>query len=500
MKFFGGLFGNSQKSASFSSATIEEVHKDHQIKINGAEYSAINTKDGFFTLKDVLFFGEVPKGEKSAPEDVKGERMQQMVKTASDKYEKEKFAAPAHKGHHKAIAFEDPEFLGFMLPKRVGKTTLDGREQDAVFGDLKLKASAFERVRKGELPFLSPEVDWDSWQFSSMALLDSMPPHFKGPLITVGKVTEDANAKFTVGATLSMGKFTAIEADKKEESNDESKRSRELKRVKDDEKGDTKVDGGDTENGGHDDAKMCAHCVKKMAAMEASYGSMDKTMADIHYKMGLPYKGAQMQANKATGKADSSAPVEDGHSEKGKDMSNDKKDGASSFESDPVAMAKFAAQEARLKAMEDKLTAKEQEDAKKVRIEAAFAELKGYPLTDAGKNGIAAFADSPEKLKTFIEVLKAQTPKDPPRSVSEFEASAKEVNVKISGADPDIAAFQAKGPEAMEAAIKYAARFEAMKADKACKGSKLVQEGRKAFIEHMMELDPSGDFGRKKVS
>jgi len=458
--------------AHFSAAVAEP-----EVKIQGARYDAVDTKDGWYTLKDVLFFAEVPKGEKNAPEDVKADRMQQMVKASAEKYEREKFAAPAHKGHHKAIAFEDPEFLGFMLPKRVGRTLLDGREQDAVYGDVKVKSSAFERIKKGELPYVSPEVDWSTWTFSSLAFLDSMPPHFKGPLITVGKVTEDPTAKFTVGATFSRGQFMALDSDKKDEK------------------------GAEKSGDEHDDTKMCAHCVRKMGQMEASYSAMDKTMADVHYRMGLPYKGAQMEASRAPLKSDSSAPVEDSSSEKGKTMSDEKtKATPASFENDPAVMAKFAAQEARMKAMEDKLAAKDAAEAKKARVEAAFAEMKGYPLTEAGKAGIEKFADDPEKLKTFVEVLKAQTPKDPPRTVAEFESSGKEVKVQVAGNDPDLAAFQAKGPEAMEAALKYAARFEAMKNDKACRGSKLVQEGRKVFIEQMMELDPTGNFGRKKVS
>jgi hypothetical protein len=345
-----------------------------------------------------------------------------------------------------------------------------------------------------------------------------MAPHFKGPIITVGKVTEDPNAQFTVGASISMGKFMALDSkqtDEKEEATDERKRKRELDRVKDDERDDTHNDGhkpveGPTNDGGtgevkgdhadpdgdgdqHDDGKMCAHCAKKMASYEAGMAQMDKHIADIHFRMGLPYKGAQMEATRILGKQNSSAPRED-------DKAKEPKEGSMKFSEDPEALAKFAAQEARMKALEDKLAAKDAEASKKERVEAAFGEMKGYPLTEAGKAGITKFADDPEKLKTFIEVLKAQTPKDPPRTVSEFESTGKEVKVQIAGNDPDLAAFQAKGADAMEAALKYAARFEAMKSDKACRGSKLLQEGRKAFIEHMMELDPTGNFGRKKVS
>lgn len=396
------------------------------ISIQGAKYEAISTGDGYFTIKDVMMFGEVPAGEKNAPKDIKAAEMQQMVDSATSKYDKEKFAAPAHLGHHKSIALKDPEFLGFMLPKRVGKTTLDGKEQDAVYGDVKVKASAFERIQKGELPYVSPEVDWEKMQFSSLAFLDSMPPHFRGPLITIGKVTEDSAAKFTVGATLSKGLFMALDSDQRDTQSDDKS------------------------------AQMCSKCKSQMSS-------------DYSFVV----------------KPDSSAPKEDGMEKKDEKKEEVK---AASFESDPAAVAKFAAQEARMKALEDRLAAKDAESAKKERVEAAFAEMKGRPLTDAGKAGIEKFADDPDKLKVFIEVLKAQTPENPPKTVAAFESGGKAVSV--SGTDPDIAAFQAKGPEVMEAALKYAAQFENWKRSPLSRGAKL-RDDRKAYIETMMELDPT---------
>lgn len=482
MQFIKNLFGGNK--AQFSAATLEAPSP----RINGAQYEAVDTGDGFVTIKNVLFFAEVPKGEKNAPEDVKAERMRQMVSAALNKYEKEKFAAPAHKGHHKMVALEDPEFLGFMLPRNVAKTTLDGREQDAIFGDLKLKASAFERVKKGELPYLSPEVDWETWQFSSMALLDSMPPHFKGPLITVGKITEDPTAKFTVGSTTSKGLFMHLPTGEKNENT-----AKEDKKLREGEPTESKknehMSHADPDGDGdvHDDAKMCAHCVKKMAAYEMSVAHMDKAMADVHYKMGLPYKGAQMMADHTFKKPESSAPKED--NEKGKTVEKIK------FEDDPAAVAKFAAQEARTKALEDKLAAKDLEEAKKVRIAAAFEDLKEYPLTQAGKDGIAKFADDPEKLKTFVDALKAQTPKNSPNTVSEFEKIGKPAAPAVNGADPDLAEFQLKRPADMPAILRYAQFHETWKASKASVGaSDEIKSNRKLFIETMMRIDPTGKY------
>jgi hypothetical protein len=421
-------FANAfNRLAKFSATEIKPI------SIQGANYDAISTGDGYFTIKDVMMFGEVPAGEKNAPKDIKAAEMQQMVDSATRKYQNEKFAAPAHLGHHKSIALKDPEFLGFMLPKRVGRTTLDGKEQDAVFGDVKVKASAFERIQKGELPYVSPEVDWATMQFSSLAFLDSMPPHFKGPLITVGAVKEDSSAKFTVGATLSMGQFMALDSDQQDASADDKS------------------------------AQMCSKCK----------GPMTSDFSHIV-------------------KPDSMAPKEDDM-----DKKDEKKEVAPKFSDDPELLAKFAAQEAKLKAFEDKLAAKDAEADKKARIEAAFAEMKGRPLTDAGKAGIAKFADDPEKLKVFVEVLKAQTPENPPKSVAAFEAMTGHKVVDISGAHADFAAFQAKGPETMEAAMKWAGYFETWKSTKLAKGSYRRENGmnipwdRKSWVELQMEIDPT---------
>jgi hypothetical protein len=473
MKFFGGLFGN-QKSASFSSSTILEAKP---VDIKGANYSAFKTSDDWYLLKDVLVFGEVDKDVKGAPRDIRAEEMSGMVKTATAKYQEEKYCAPVHLGHHKPLSFADPEFLGYFVPKRVGKYQLDGKERDVVFADIKLKPSAFKRVMSGELPYISPEISWDTMEFSSLSFLDSSPPHFKFPNVTIGNVSEDDSARFDVSKSKVMGKFMALDANKaddKEEKISEEKQEAGLKKVKKDEREDTERDGGDVE--------------ERIAKLEANHLVIDKALADVHYKMGLPYRGAQMQADKTFSKADSSAPKEDDN-EKGNTVADDKK--VTKFEDDPTAVAKFAAQEARLKAMEDKLTAKETEEAKAVRVKAAFAELEGYPLTEAGKAGIAKFADDAEKLKTFIEVLKAQTPKNAPKSVAAFEANGKAV--EVSGADPDLAEFQVKRPNDMPVIMKYAAFFESWKVSKFSAGSSM-RDNRKQFIETMMRIDPTGGY------
>ena len=166
------------------------------VNIAGGIYDAIDTGDGFVLVKNVPIMGAVAKGVKNAPENIDGAWQKKAVERAQFDYRGGRFAAPIHKGHHKQIAFEDPEFLGFVLPSGVGRMALEGEEQDVMFADYKLKKSAFERAQKGELPYASVEPDWEKGEIQSLALLDSKPPHFKLPLFTGFNLKADPTAKF----------------------------------------------------------------------------------------------------------------------------------------------------------------------------------------------------------------------------------------------------------------------------------------------------------------
>lgn len=182
--------GANATASSTSTAT------NFSVDIKGGNYKAVIGKDGWAIYRDVPIFGFVPKGEKGAPQDIDAEYMQRMVAFSQKDYQGGNFASPIHKGHHKSLAIEDPEFLGFFLPKRVGTIDIEGKSSPAIFADLKLKPSAFLRAKEGELPYFSPEVDWETGRFMSLAALDSNPPHFKFPVFTTGEVTEDLTAKF----------------------------------------------------------------------------------------------------------------------------------------------------------------------------------------------------------------------------------------------------------------------------------------------------------------
>lgn len=487
--------------AHFSSTAVAEPEVNSAPKkagtapLVGANYTAFDLGNGWYKIRNVLIFSEVPKGEKDAPEDVKRVRMQQMVDSAQAKWSQERYAAPVHKGHHKLLEFSDPEFLGFVLPTSVGRHVLDGKMQDVVFGEVTLKESAFARILKGELPYLSPEVDWTNWKFSSLSFLDSKPPHFEFPLVTIGSVVKDGSSRFEVRMTSVGGKFMAIEdpkADKqrKEKEGGEPKEDTKDKSFKPrDESGDEKIEGAPEEEvpevGGGGD---------RLKRLEMGYSEMDKSMASIHFKMGLPYKGALMEAEKFT-KPVSSAPVEDVKKgdEVGKVSAPMAEATKSNFSSDPEARAAFAAQEMRTKALEDKLAKRDAEEALKLRVTAAFEELKGFPITDTVKTDIAHFAaQSEDSLKKYIAVIKAQTPQNPPKNLAVYESLGITKTVgAVNAGDPDIAEFAKQSVEKGAAAQRWAMAFEVWKASPFSKRSSL-RDNRKVWIEEQMRVDPTG--------
>jgi hypothetical protein len=389
-------------------ATIEPPVQS--VKIEGANYTAFDSKDGFYVIRDVPFFAEVPKGVKDAPEDIGKDFMQRAVDYAQTQYRNGKFASPVHKGHNKTLEISDPEFLGYFLPKRVGTTTLEGKEQYVTYADLKLKASAFDRAWKGELPYLSPEVDWATNSFSSLSFLDSKPPHFKFPMFTIGGVVSDPTAKFEA---VLRTKFDYVPDDKKEERG---------KKEKEEEK---KESGHCPHCDEHETkmAYMMEHLIKKgMAAM----ADEKPTATPVEQPKGTALPGS---ANARTG-----------------------------YEEDPKAAAVFAAQEGRIAALEER----EKQRLDKERVDGlvtkAMGELKGYPVSDSIREKVAKFARGGEELvNEFVKTYKEAVPKDPPKSVSEYEQQG------VSVTDPVLAKFAQAGPDKLEKAMKFFAEYKQMK-------------------------------------
>jgi hypothetical protein len=314
--------------------------------ISGGNYKAIDTKDGWFILRDMPCMSLVPKGIKNAPKDIGEEWMGDAVKFHQELYEKGKAAYPIHIGHNDDLGITHPEFVGFFKPTRVGKGLVEGKEQPVTFCDWKIKKTAFERFSKGELPFVSPEIRrWDKHKISSLALLDSQPPHFAFPLQTVGEVVEDPTAKFSADLPeeFKVERFSDI-----------------MERVTFDPSVDEKK--------------------------EEPKKSEDKPMADVK-------PTEDLQAGKPN-----AAPVD----QKTKEPASVAGTGGKMSLDDPVVAAKFAAIEDRNAALEKRLNERDAADKAKSLADKALESLRGYQIGDKAKAQIAKFAaDGEEKLPTF---------------------------------------------------------------------------------------------------
>ena len=400
-------------------------------KINGGNYTAIDTQDGWYTLKDIPTLGPVKKGQKNAPFDVDEKWFGDAVKFGQDSYKRGKIAYPVHLTHTDDLGIHNPEFAGYYVPSKIQKMDLpEHGEVPVMFSDYKIKKSVFEKMQNGELGYLSPEVrNWNKRRLSSVALLDSIPPHYPFPLMTIGEVVVDPSAKFEAElptecaiARFSDG-FERVTFDPREAGRDKDTDT------------ETKVEG--------------------------------EKMADVK-----PIQDEQ------TGKPNA-APIEQVGAVK---TSLPAKMEA---ESDPKMAAKFAAMEDANAALMKRLDAIEAEK-KAVALEKwGLEQMAGYQIGAAAKKSIARFASEGDaSLKEHIAMLQEVTPKDSPRTFAAAEAgNAVAVN------DPAVAKFAQAGPEKLELAARFASEYRTLKAHPAGKGMNIREED---YIKFQMD-NANGD-------
>lgn len=386
--------------------------------ISGGGYKAISTGDGWYIIKDVPCMSVVPKGTKNAPHDIGEEWMGDAVKFHQDLYDKGKTAFPIHINHNDDHGLTHPEFCGFFKPTRVGVGLVEGKEQPVTFADWKIKKSAFDRLSNGELPFVSPEIRrWDKRKISSLALLDSQPPHFAFPLQTVGEVVEDKTATFAADlpSEFKVERFSDL-----------------MERV--------------TFDPSVDEVK------------EEKKKVEEKPMADVTKPK------EDLQAGKPN-----SNPVD----QKTTEPASDAKSGAETIKmsEDPKMAARFAAMEDRNALLEKRLNEREAAEKASALEMKALESMKGYQIGDKAKAKIAQFAaKGEEELNSLIETLKEVTPKDSPRTFGAAEAG------NVSPSDPAVAKFAQQGPDKLEAATRFASEYRILKAHPAGRGMQITEE------------------------
>lgn len=401
-------------------------------KINGGDYTAIDTQDGWYILRNIPTLAPVKKGQKLNSEDIGEEWFKDAVKFGQTAYQKGKIAYPIHLTHNDDQGLHNPEFAGYFTPSKVDRMDLPELGQvPVVFSDFKIKKNIFEKMQNGELGYVSPEVrGWSKRRISSVALLDSQPPHNPFPLMTIGEVKVDPTAKFE--ASLPEGCKIAKFADGFERVTfDPSEDKEEPETTKEETKPMADVKANQDEQAGKPNAKPVEQ-TEKTEAVEA-----------VAAKMTLE---------------------------------------------DPKLAAKFAAMEDANAALKKRLDERDAQDKAKALESWALGELVGYQVGNAAKKSIAKFSQQGEAaLKEHVEMLKEITPKDSPRTFADSPS--------VSVNDPAVAKFAQQGPEKMEAAAKFASDYRALKNHPAGRGMNVTEEQFVKFQMDAMENSEAAHWG-----
>lgn len=397
------------------------------IAIRGGSYKWRNTGDGYFTVYDVPLVSEWKKGDHGAPYDGTKEVLEEFVATAQERYKAGNFCATAYKRHNPDIPIDHPDFLGYVLPNRVGKYTLEKGEKWTVFGDLKLSRDGFEEAKAGRIPYVSVEIPWARRRIRGLSFQDTLTPEYEYALFTVGdEVADAATANFTVSAD-SIAKFMEdVEAKKEPEPK---------KPDSDDDEFDKRVSG-----------VMGKHLGKYVDDHMKKNGH--KYVADAMQQRGM------MQANDPFPRKAQALPSEPTEKAGGIKMT------------DPEVAAKMTAYAGEIADLRGRLDKQDQEKIAAAFVTKAEKSLSTKILAPAIKEQIATFAeewaaakDGEARFDKFVEALKPSLKDKPVTSVMGSMMDGAGVDLS----NPVLAKIAKDGPDQLEEAGKFSTQWHELK-------------------------------------
>jgi len=164
--------------------------KAHFSRLPGGHYRAQQHDDGTWDVFDVPVFSVVPKGVKGAPKDIGEDDLRAAVALHERLFSDDKFLPRLNTLHNFGLHKATPG--GFFLPKTVRPFRMKGRSVPVIFADLiAVPDEIFRAMEQDKLPYCSVEIRaWQPLQFGALALLDTEPPFFEFPLITIGDAME----------------------------------------------------------------------------------------------------------------------------------------------------------------------------------------------------------------------------------------------------------------------------------------------------------------------
>tara|TARA_R100001530_G_scaffold17083_1_gene14850 strand:+ start:359 stop:1900 length:1542 start_codon:yes stop_codon:yes gene_type:complete len=434
-----------------------------KIKIKGANYEAVDTGDGYFTLKDVPILSEVPKGVKNAPESYDKEKLEDCVRNSLAQYHDgpNHRCAPAFVRHNPDTDLgNEPDFSGYVLPNRVGKYNFGKDEKWTVFGDVKVNGNTFQKLQRGELPAHSPELSYKKGRITGLAFLSTKPPHFEFANNTIGEVKVDHAAQFAASlGPDDRGKFDMEEKSSPSEGGERAEVSEEAKMESSD-------------------------ITARFAALETVVKDLGSKVSEIKDKL-----DGRKNIDPIEGKPENT-PIEP-----------DGEEGRTKMEMTPELAAKFSALENDNAELKNWRKDQENEKIAASLMKEAEASLTGKIVTDELREQIASFAaekagqeGASEWFNKYLEALKPSLREIPSANFSDFAASG----VSVEATDGTLAKYQGD-PEKAEKATQFALEYRTLKKQSANFGANwgsTEEEREEKYIEQQLALSNETKEGR----
>lgn len=168
--------------------------------IPGGLYDAKQNADGTWDIFGVPIFSVIEKGTKGAPRDITEADLQTAISEHRAGHESGAFLARLNLYHNDR--HHPTKGVGFFLPTEVRPLQTKRGAVPTLFANLiNVKDYAFRQITENDWPYRSVEIrEWEPLTFGALGLLDSEPPFFEYPLLTIGEKREFAEA-FDLGET-----------------------------------------------------------------------------------------------------------------------------------------------------------------------------------------------------------------------------------------------------------------------------------------------------------
>lgn len=379
----------------------------------GGAYTAVRNPDGTYDVLDVPIMGPIPEGDHDNAVGLDADWMNRAVVRARQRLANDTYLPLLHIRHHVRGGAGSVERGGYFLPRYVRSITYDGQVIPAMFADLKhVPAHVYERIRAGDLPYRSIEVNDLTAQpeVDSLALLPDEVPFFRLPLLTIGKEVGEGRLAAQARPGSEDGKLHEYERGPCRGTFRAHDQAAFLCHLEGTMPKDAKTATALAAKAQDDDDKGDG-LEKRVAKLEDGMGEI-KSMLTKLTKAKASDDGDDDDSAKA--QDDDSAPAEDEEGDKGEGKA---KAGAKAQDTEVAALM------GRVAALETKDKTRDQEAQVATLIAQARKDLRGYVVPeDLDKSvGLLARKGGQELVDTYVATIKASGQKEPPPDLDDLD-------------------------------------------------------------------------------